>query len=364
MSEISRVISIMSDHLCTEDSSSEEYLQEKVVLSEMIMIPVEDFPKYNFVGRILGPRGMTAKQLEEDTGCKIMVRGRGSSRMNGSRRDRSNDLEPLHVLIQCEDFKNRAQSKMKNAIQAINQLLNPPPEGKDELKRKQLIELSIINGTYRPTSATKVALREFECRIRLNLSRLIFNIESPRPSSAAHLPSVLDESPSTETARILSSLIDPSNKIMSSINHSKKMWDFLLINYLLMNISRLLCLLYRNSIDDTYGSMAQLLYILNPIQQAININPTLAAEYYKSLFSYSLSDPSVISAIMCANHPIDPYGLSNSLSPNTVHLDNRPHATGSPIPQANLQQYLTAAAILNSVPYIHDGSGDAPKVKR
>jgi hypothetical protein len=32
------------------------------------------------VGRILGPRGMTAKQLEQETGCKIMVRGKGSMR--------------------------------------------------------------------------------------------------------------------------------------------------------------------------------------------------------------------------------------------------------------------------------------------
>ena len=38
------------------------------------------FLQYNFVGRILGPRGMTAKQLEQETGCKIMVRGRGSMR--------------------------------------------------------------------------------------------------------------------------------------------------------------------------------------------------------------------------------------------------------------------------------------------
>ena len=36
--------------------------------------------QFNFVGRILGPRGMTAKQLEQDTGCKIMVRGMGSMR--------------------------------------------------------------------------------------------------------------------------------------------------------------------------------------------------------------------------------------------------------------------------------------------
>ena len=36
--------------------------------------------QFNFVGRILGPRGMTTKQLEQETGCKIMVRGRGSMR--------------------------------------------------------------------------------------------------------------------------------------------------------------------------------------------------------------------------------------------------------------------------------------------
>lgn len=27
--------------------------------------------QFNFVGRILGPRGMTAKQLEQETGCML-----------------------------------------------------------------------------------------------------------------------------------------------------------------------------------------------------------------------------------------------------------------------------------------------------
>lgn len=35
------------------------------------------------------------------------------------------------------------------------------PEGEDELKRKQLMELSIINGTYRPTNASRTAFRNF-----------------------------------------------------------------------------------------------------------------------------------------------------------------------------------------------------------
>ena len=38
------------------------------------------FFQFNFVGRILGPRGLTAKQLEQETGCKVMVRGKGSMR--------------------------------------------------------------------------------------------------------------------------------------------------------------------------------------------------------------------------------------------------------------------------------------------
>lgn len=48
--------------------------------SEKVYVPVKEHPDYNFVGRILGPRGMTAKQLEQETGCKIMVRGKGSMR--------------------------------------------------------------------------------------------------------------------------------------------------------------------------------------------------------------------------------------------------------------------------------------------
>uniref|UniRef100_A0A0K0DMI1 KH domain-containing protein n=1 Tax=Angiostrongylus cantonensis TaxID=6313 RepID=A0A0K0DMI1_ANGCA len=182
--------------------------------------------EYNFVGRILGPRGMTAKQLEEDTGCKIMVRGRGSSRTvcffgNGSRRDRSNDTEPLHVLIQCEDYEKRAHQKMRNAVEAVNQLLHPPVKGKDELKRKQLIELSIINGTYRPTSTTKVALRElFFSNGSFKDIRLFTNhtiTEAPRPLSASNLPSVTFSE--FATTSLHETYLDTRLLILTSFHH-------------------------------------------------------------------------------------------------------------------------------------------------
>ena len=52
------------------------------------------FPQFNFVGRILGPRGLTAKQLEAETGCKIMVRGKGSMR----------DKKKVSLCFPCFDF--------------------------------------------------------------------------------------------------------------------------------------------------------------------------------------------------------------------------------------------------------------------
>uniref|UniRef100_A0A1I7RIE9 KH domain-containing protein n=1 Tax=Bursaphelenchus xylophilus TaxID=6326 RepID=A0A1I7RIE9_BURXY len=128
---------------------------EVTVRHEKVFVPVSKYPEYNFVGRILGPRGMTAKQLETETGCRIMVRGKGS--MRDKKKEEQNKGKPnwehlneeLHVLIQCEDTPNRIAAKMARAKEEVNKLLVPSPEGEDELKKKQLMELAILNGTFR-----------------------------------------------------------------------------------------------------------------------------------------------------------------------------------------------------------------------
>lgn len=126
-----------------------------VTLSEKLWVPVEKFPEFNFVGRILGPRGMTAKQLEQETGCKIMVRGSGSMRdkkkeeQNRGKPNWEHLKEPLHVLITVEDTEKRARMKMDRAREEIQKLLVPSPEGEDVLKKMQLEALAILNGTYR-----------------------------------------------------------------------------------------------------------------------------------------------------------------------------------------------------------------------
>uniref|UniRef100_L7LTC6 Putative quaking n=1 Tax=Rhipicephalus pulchellus TaxID=72859 RepID=L7LTC6_RHIPC len=131
--------------------------------SEKVYVPVKEHPDYNFVGRILGPRGMTAKQLEQETGCKIMVRGKGSMRdkkkedMNRGKPNWEHLNDDLHVLITCEDSSNRAEVKLQKAVDEVRKLLVPVTEGEDELKKRQLMELAIINGTYRDSSTKGAA---------------------------------------------------------------------------------------------------------------------------------------------------------------------------------------------------------------
>ncbi|XP_056642714.1 protein held out wings isoform X2 [Diorhabda carinulata] len=133
-----------------------------MTLTEKVYVPVKEHPDFNFVGRILGPRGMTAKQLEQETGCKIMVRGKGS--MRDKKKEDQNRGKPnwehlsdeLHVLLTVEDTENRAQVKLQRAVEEVRKLLVPQADGEDELKKRQLMELAIINGTYRD-STTKVA---------------------------------------------------------------------------------------------------------------------------------------------------------------------------------------------------------------
>ncbi|XP_030212479.1 protein quaking-A isoform X3 [Gadus morhua] len=125
---------------------------------EKLFVPVKEYPDYNFVGRILGPRGLTTKQLEAETGCKIMVRGKSS--MRDKKKEEQNRGKPnwehlnedLHVLITVEDTQARAEIKMKRAMEEVKKLLVPAAEGEDNLKKMQLMELAILNGTYRDTN--------------------------------------------------------------------------------------------------------------------------------------------------------------------------------------------------------------------
>ncbi|CEF64696.1 Protein quaking [Strongyloides ratti] len=197
------------------------------IVQEKIFVPVKEYPEYNFVGRILGPRGMTAKQLEHETNCKILVRGKGS--IKDKKKEEANYGKPnwehleeeLHVLIQCEDTPNRAKIKIKNAIKQIEKLLIPAPEGSDELKRKQLMELAIINGTYRPSLSYKLSVSNSN-----NLSPFIINPQICSNSSKTMSFPIYPDSPLFSTPPITSPLITPSLTDKCGTPTLQKQFDF------------------------------------------------------------------------------------------------------------------------------------------
>ncbi|KAL0452584.1 UNVERIFIED_CONTAM: Splicing factor-like protein 1 [Sesamum latifolium] len=118
-------------------------------LQKKLYIPMKEYPGYNFIGLIIGPRGNTQKRMERETGAKIVIRGKGS--VKEGRLQQKRDLKPdpsenedLHVLVEAE-----TQEALDAAAGMVEKLLQPVDEVLNEHKRQQLRELAALNGTIR-----------------------------------------------------------------------------------------------------------------------------------------------------------------------------------------------------------------------
>ncbi|CAN6705502.1 unnamed protein product [Malus baccata var. baccata] len=118
-------------------------------LHKKLYIPMKEYPGYNFIGLIIGPRGNTQKRMEKETGAKIVIRGKGSVKEGRSQQKR--DLKPdpsenedLHVLVEAD-----TQDALDAAAGMVEKLLQPVDEVLNEHKRQQLRELAALNGTIR-----------------------------------------------------------------------------------------------------------------------------------------------------------------------------------------------------------------------
>ncbi len=66
------------------------------MLEELIRCLIAFFPhvsQFNFVGKLLGPRGNSMKRLQEETGVKMSILGKGSMRDKDKVRKISNCVE-------------------------------------------------------------------------------------------------------------------------------------------------------------------------------------------------------------------------------------------------------------------------------
>lgn len=87
------------------------------------------------VGLLIGPRGSNQKRMEDESGAKILIRGKGSSKDPSGDPD---DEDELHVLITADS--DEAIAKAQSAVEDI--LFNPQQAMK--LKQEQLRRYDIL----------------------------------------------------------------------------------------------------------------------------------------------------------------------------------------------------------------------------
>ncbi|XP_071706541.1 splicing factor-like protein 1 [Rutidosis leptorrhynchoides] len=145
-----------------------DYRPPKV--QKKLYIPKNAYPGYNFIGLIIGPRGLTQKRMEKETGAKIVIRGKGSMKegkfqQKGNLKPDPYENEDLHVMVEAD-----TQEAVDAAAGMIEKLLNPVDEVFNEHKKQQLRELAALNGTIRDEEYCRLCgepgHRQFACPSR------------------------------------------------------------------------------------------------------------------------------------------------------------------------------------------------------
>ncbi|XP_075684071.1 KH domain-containing, RNA-binding, signal transduction-associated protein 3 [Rhinoderma darwinii] len=136
----------------TEDQYIDVVINKNMKLAQKVLIPIKQFPKFNFVGKLLGPRGNSLKRLQEDTLTKMSILGKGSMRDKAKEEELRKSGEAkyfhlnddLHVLIEVFAPPAEAYARMGHALEEIKKFLIP--DYNDEIRQAQLEELTYLNG--------------------------------------------------------------------------------------------------------------------------------------------------------------------------------------------------------------------------
>lgn len=154
------------------------YRPPQTKISEKVLIPQEEYPDINFVGLLIGPRGNTLKAMEKESGAKIIIRGKGSVKEGKIGRKDGQPMpgedEPLHAFITASTHES-----VKKAVQKIDEVIRQGievPENQNNLRKMQLRELALLNGTLREndgprcTNCGSSSHRSWQCPDKPNIT--------------------------------------------------------------------------------------------------------------------------------------------------------------------------------------------------
>ncbi|CAH0760166.1 unnamed protein product [Diatraea saccharalis] len=137
-----------SGRIPARDTKYLDVFREKPVkVTVKVLVPVKEHPKFNFVGKLLGPKGNTMKQMQEDTMCKMAVLGRGSMRDRQKEEELRNSLDPkyahlsdeLHVEISALAPPAEAHARIAYALAEVKKYLIP--DNNDMMRQNQMRDI-------------------------------------------------------------------------------------------------------------------------------------------------------------------------------------------------------------------------------
>lgn len=103
--------------------------------------------QFNFTGKILGPKGNSLRRLQDETQCKIAIKGRSSIRDRGKEEQLRNSGDPRYAHLQKDLFLEvstvatpaECYARIAYALAEIRKYLIP--DKNDEVSHEQLREL-------------------------------------------------------------------------------------------------------------------------------------------------------------------------------------------------------------------------------
>ncbi|XP_046973458.1 KH domain-containing, RNA-binding, signal transduction-associated protein 2-like isoform X3 [Vanessa cardui] len=139
------------------------YREKAIKVTVKVLVPVKEHPKVNFVGKLLGPKGNTMKQLQEETMCKMAVLGRGSMRDRQKEEELRNSLDPkyahlsdeLHVEVSAMAPPAEAHARIAYALAEVKKYLIP--DANDMIRQTQMREIMERGAPPPPLAAPRSA---------------------------------------------------------------------------------------------------------------------------------------------------------------------------------------------------------------
>ncbi|KAK6630034.1 hypothetical protein RUM44_005432 [Polyplax serrata] len=123
------------------------YKERPIKVTVKVAVPIREHPKFNFVGKLLGPKGNSLKRLQEETMCKMSILGRGSMKDKVKEEELRKGLDPkfshlsddLHIEISALAPPAEAHARIAYALAEIRKFLIP--DSNDDISMEQLREM-------------------------------------------------------------------------------------------------------------------------------------------------------------------------------------------------------------------------------